>query len=118
MARLKLLLDTHIWLWSLHDEKRLGRRVLRELGDAGKGILRVLVAQPADEIITHIAVNTGLFTFGQILIDWNWVWNNVNVVVNINNAPCPPVEPAIKPPTKPVAPVMRKREAMKLNSLD
>jgi len=35
MARLKLLLDTHIWLWSLHDEKRLGRRVLRELGDAG-----------------------------------------------------------------------------------
>jgi PIN domain nuclease of toxin-antitoxin system len=28
---LKLLLDTHIWLWSLHDPKRVGRRVLQEL---------------------------------------------------------------------------------------
>ncbi|HXR18299.1 MAG TPA: type II toxin-antitoxin system VapC family toxin [Terriglobales bacterium] len=30
-ARLKLLLDTHIWLWSLRDPKRLGRRVQHEL---------------------------------------------------------------------------------------
>jgi PIN domain nuclease of toxin-antitoxin system len=28
---LKLLLDTHIWLWSLQDPKRLGRRVQHEL---------------------------------------------------------------------------------------
>jgi PIN domain nuclease of toxin-antitoxin system len=28
---LKLLLDTHIWLWSLHDPTRLGKRVLHEL---------------------------------------------------------------------------------------
>jgi PIN domain nuclease of toxin-antitoxin system len=28
---LKLLLDTHIWIWSLHDPKRLGRRVQHEL---------------------------------------------------------------------------------------
>ena len=28
---MKLLLDTHIWLWSLQDTKRLGRRVLHEL---------------------------------------------------------------------------------------
>jgi PIN domain nuclease of toxin-antitoxin system len=28
---LKLLLDTHIWLWILHDPKRLGRRALQEL---------------------------------------------------------------------------------------
>jgi PIN domain nuclease of toxin-antitoxin system len=28
---LKLLLDTHIWLWSLEDHKRLGKRVLEEL---------------------------------------------------------------------------------------
>jgi PIN domain nuclease of toxin-antitoxin system len=28
---LKLLLDTHIWLWSLQDAKRLGKRVLHEL---------------------------------------------------------------------------------------
>ena len=29
--RLRLLLDTHIWLWSLYDSKRLGRRVQHEL---------------------------------------------------------------------------------------
>jgi PIN domain nuclease of toxin-antitoxin system len=28
---LKLLLDTHIWLWSLQNPARLGKRVLREL---------------------------------------------------------------------------------------
>jgi PIN domain nuclease of toxin-antitoxin system len=30
---LKLLLDTHVWLWSLSDPARLGKRVLRELSD-------------------------------------------------------------------------------------
>ena len=30
---MKLLLDTHIWLWSVHDPKRLGRRLFRELSD-------------------------------------------------------------------------------------
>ena len=29
---MKLLLDTHIWLWSLRDQKRLSRRAARELG--------------------------------------------------------------------------------------
>lgn len=28
---MKLLLDTHIWLWSLNDPTRVGRRVLNEL---------------------------------------------------------------------------------------
>jgi PIN domain nuclease of toxin-antitoxin system len=28
---LNLLLDTHIWLWSLEDNKRLGKRVIAEL---------------------------------------------------------------------------------------
>jgi len=28
---MKLLLDTHIWLWSLREPNRLGARVLREL---------------------------------------------------------------------------------------
>ena len=28
---MKLLLDTHIWLWSLQEPKRLGKRVLQEL---------------------------------------------------------------------------------------
>ena len=34
LARLKLLLDTHIWLWSLQDTNRLGKRVRQELADA------------------------------------------------------------------------------------
>lgn len=28
---MRLLLDTHIWLWSVEDPSRLGRRVLQEL---------------------------------------------------------------------------------------
>jgi PIN domain nuclease of toxin-antitoxin system len=28
---LRLLLDTYIWLWILHDPKRLGKRVFQEL---------------------------------------------------------------------------------------
>jgi PIN domain nuclease of toxin-antitoxin system len=31
---LKLLLDTHIWLWSLHEPGKLGKRVLHELKDS------------------------------------------------------------------------------------
>jgi PIN domain nuclease of toxin-antitoxin system len=30
---LRLLLDTHIWLWSLSDPRRIGRRVLVQLKD-------------------------------------------------------------------------------------
>jgi PIN domain nuclease of toxin-antitoxin system len=30
---LKLLLDTHIWLWSLQEPRRLGKRVQHELRD-------------------------------------------------------------------------------------
>ncbi|HEY2364104.1 MAG TPA: type II toxin-antitoxin system VapC family toxin [Candidatus Angelobacter sp.] len=30
---MKLLLDTHIWLWSLREPQRLGRRVLHALHD-------------------------------------------------------------------------------------
>ena len=30
---MKLLLDTHIWLWSLHDLKLLGKRIQNELRD-------------------------------------------------------------------------------------
>ena len=35
---MKLLLDTHIWLWSLEDHKRLGKRVLEELRNPGNQI--------------------------------------------------------------------------------
>jgi PIN domain nuclease of toxin-antitoxin system len=31
---LKLLLDTHIWLWSLHEPGKLGKRVLHELKES------------------------------------------------------------------------------------
>lgn len=30
---MKLLLDTHIWLWSLHDPRQLGKRVQHEFRD-------------------------------------------------------------------------------------
>ena len=32
---MNLLLDTHIWLWSLDDHKRLGKRVQEELRNPG-----------------------------------------------------------------------------------
>jgi len=31
---MKLLLDTHIWIWSVGEPARLTRRVARELDDA------------------------------------------------------------------------------------
>ena len=31
---MKLLLDTHIWLWRFREPERLGRRVLQHLGNA------------------------------------------------------------------------------------
>lgn len=31
---MKLLLDTHIWIWAIHSPERLGRRVRRELARA------------------------------------------------------------------------------------
>ncbi|MGH9497848.1 MAG: type II toxin-antitoxin system VapC family toxin [Terriglobales bacterium] len=35
---MKLLLDTHIWLWSLQDRERLGKRVVQELGNSDNEI--------------------------------------------------------------------------------
>lgn len=35
---MKLLLDTHIWLWSLADPERLAPRVRREFEDANNGL--------------------------------------------------------------------------------
>jgi PIN domain nuclease of toxin-antitoxin system len=35
---LKLLLDTHIWLWSLQDRERLGSRVEKELRDSSNEV--------------------------------------------------------------------------------
>jgi hypothetical protein len=51
--------------------------------------------------------------FGQVLIDWNWIWNNVNVVINVNNVNCPPnvapnklVKPINNPTPPPAVPVV------------
>ena len=35
---MKLLLDTHIWLWSLSDDSRLSRRIQRELRNAANEV--------------------------------------------------------------------------------
>ena len=35
---MKLLLDTHIWIWMVLDPKRLSRRVARALDDAENGL--------------------------------------------------------------------------------
>jgi PIN domain nuclease of toxin-antitoxin system len=35
---LRLLLDTHIWLWSLQSRERLGKRVERELRDSNNEV--------------------------------------------------------------------------------
>jgi len=35
---MKLLLDTHIWIWSVGEPQRLSRRVAKELDDAGNEI--------------------------------------------------------------------------------
>lgn len=37
-ARLKLLLDTHIWLWSLNEPDRVGRRVQQEMRNSANEI--------------------------------------------------------------------------------
>jgi|HubBroStandDraft_5_1064220.scaffolds.fasta_scaffold21311_4 PIN domain nuclease of toxin-antitoxin system len=43
-ARLRLLLDTHIWLWSLQDAKRLGRRVRYELTNSDNELWLSLIS--------------------------------------------------------------------------
>lgn len=35
---MRLLLDTHIWLWSLQDRERLGKGVLREIANTDNEI--------------------------------------------------------------------------------
>ena len=35
---MRLLLDTHIWLWSLREPQRLSRRIARELDDPGNDL--------------------------------------------------------------------------------
>src|SRR5436190_6217376 len=44
--------------------------------------------------------------FAQVLIDWNWMWNNVTIIVNVTNLGCPPVSPAQKPPSPSPIPIV------------
>lgn len=74
-----------------------------------EGIAVVVV--PAPVVISTIHVDIGIFApwspvfIGNIFWAWNWIWNNVTVVINVNNV-CPPVlwkAPALKsdPPPPP-----------------
>lgn len=49
---MRLLLDTHIWLWSLAEPKRLSRRVQHELGDA-KNELWLSPASTWEALLLH-----------------------------------------------------------------
>lgn len=64
---MKLLLDTHIWLWSLRDQKRLPRRAAREL------------ASPKNELwLSPISVweTVSLLELGRLKVKgdaWRWL---------------------------------------------
>ena len=80
---MKLLLDTHIWIWALHSPEKLGRGVRRELGRAGNELylspvsiweachlvrkkrLRVRqgFAQWLDEVMANAPLREAPFTF-------------------------------------------------------
>jgi len=60
---LKLLLDTHIWLWSLAEPKRLSRRVQHELRDLNNelwlspvSIWEALLLHAKGRIQLHVSV--------------------------------------------------------------
>jgi PIN domain nuclease of toxin-antitoxin system len=80
---MKLLLDTHIWIWALHCPEKLGRRVRRELHRAGNELylspvsiweahhlvrrkrLRVRqgFAQWLDDVMAQVPLREAPFTF-------------------------------------------------------
>jgi len=80
---MRLLLDTHIWIWALHSPEKLGRRVRRELGRGGNELylspvsiweahhlvrrkrLRVRqgFAQWLDEVMAQAPLREASFTF-------------------------------------------------------
>ena len=82
-SEMRLLLDTHIWIWALHSPEKLGRRVRRELGRAGNELylspvsiweahhlvrrkrLRVRqgFAQWLDEVMAQVPLREAPFTF-------------------------------------------------------
>ena len=63
---MKLLLDTHIWLWSLGAPSRLGRRVRRELKD-GKHELWLSPVSTWEALLLHAK---GRIRLPENLEDW------------------------------------------------
>ncbi len=80
---MKLLLDTHIWIWAIHSPEKLGRRVRRELERAGNELylspvsiweahhlvrrkrlrIRPDFAQWLDEVMAMVPLREAPFTF-------------------------------------------------------
>jgi PIN domain nuclease of toxin-antitoxin system len=80
---MKLLLDTHIWIWALHSPEKLSRKVRRELERAGNELylspvsiweanylvrrkrlrLRQGFAQWLDEVMAQVPLREAPFTF-------------------------------------------------------
>jgi hypothetical protein len=67
-------------------------------------VLPPYIVGPIIDINIGFAPWPGWF-FAQVLIDWNWMWNNVSVIVNVSNPGCPPVSPAKKDPSSPPLPI-------------
>ena len=80
---MKLLLDTHIWIWSIHSPEKLGRTVRRELGRASNELylspvsiweahhlvrrkrlrIRQGFAQWLDDVMAQVPLREAPFTF-------------------------------------------------------
>ena len=80
---MKLLLDTHIWIWALHSPEKLGRRVRRELHRASNELylspvsiweaqhlvrrkrlhVRQGFTQWLDEVMAQVPIREAPFTF-------------------------------------------------------
>jgi PIN domain nuclease of toxin-antitoxin system len=54
VARLKLLLDTHIWLWILHNPKKVGKRLWQELRNEANKLWLSPISTPGK----HLTLNS------------------------------------------------------------
>ena len=63
---MRLLLDTHIWLWTLSDPKRLGRRVVQQL----KSETNELWLSPISTYEALTLHDKGRFEIDGNLADW------------------------------------------------
>ena len=60
---MRLLLDTHIWIWALHSPEKLGPRVRRELQRASNE----LYLSPVSIWEAHHLVRRNAFAYGRAL---------------------------------------------------